>query len=493
MTKDTKQDKNRKKSAPPSFYPSQDPSSNPSQTPSAPQTQPATFFKQTVSTNPDDPLILTLVEETTTVSYFDTPGSTPSIFDFAIVEEAAGQITSVKYDEETGEIVQLINYADDFQLDVVFKTDTVAVATFSYQGNVYSTSVDFLALDTRRHLDQKEKAPKIQKKDKKKAPKAKTADVEQSRRDLQAQSSYRRVDIKLTQCGQPYTEPNLKLNYKLFSEAGTESSSTWCTPTVDDYHCWIDLGVQGTLDEILEFTKEACKPVVKAIDLVCDDIIGGGKLSNKFVRRAFCALLGAAADVVVGGPTGEGAAIAAVCIIGLERASKACSVIDPSLPGNGDDTDIAKEICNAIEVDDPIDAIQWSLDPELYCFCPAVLDEIPELDIGVIPSAQVYDYGTFEVGNNEPVVESVSTSPFDPNPSQSYVFSATVSCVVDDGSVVLSVVGTDGYTDSAFCSPPSGDPYTCTLSVPGAEAGVFDKLTVSIAPDGVSKTLNIIF
>mmetsp|Transcript_25877 Transcript_25877/g.71238 ORF Transcript_25877/g.71238 Transcript_25877/m.71238 type:complete len:121 (+) Transcript_25877:55-417(+) len=91
------------------------------------------------------------------------------------------------------------------------------------------------------------------------------------------------------------------------------------------------------------------------------------------------------------------------------------------------------------------------------------------------------------------VVESVSTSPFDPNPSQSYVFSATVSCVVDDGSVVLSVVGTDGYTDSAFCSPPSGDPYTCTLSVPGAEAGVFDKLTVSIAPDGVSKTLNIIF
>ena len=139
---------------------------------------------------------------------------------------------------------------------------------------------------------------------------------QEATRDLQAEFSSRRVDISLTQCGQPYTEPNLKLNYKLFSTAGTESGSTWCTPSGDIYYCWVDLGVLGTLDEILEAIKAACEPTVSAIDLTCDDLLRGGYLDNEPVRVAFSAGLGGAVDLAAGGPTGEGVAVAAACLTG---------------------------------------------------------------------------------------------------------------------------------------------------------------------------------
>ena len=450
-----------------------------------------------ISTVPEDPLILTLTATTsegneTTVSFFDTPGSNSSLIDAVVIEEGPGEIASVKYDEITGNIVELISYADEFQMNLNYKTETVAVVTFEYQGKSYTSEVDFATLEvsTRRDLS-----------------KAKDANVETTSsknlefqprsgaalRDLQAQFSSRRVDIRLTQCGQPYTEPNLKLNYRLFSEAGTESGSTWCTPSGDFYYCWVDLGVLGTLDEVLQALKAACEPAVQAIDLTCDDLLRGGQLDKKPVQVAFCSALGAIVDLAAGGPTGEGVAVAAACITGLDRATKTCKVIDPK-PIGGPDVDIVKGICDAIDVNDPVDAIQWSIDPEIYCFCSAFFDEIPEQS-GVIPSGMIYDFGTFEVGDSEPVIESVSISPFDPAPGQSYVFSAEVSCVLvaEGDSITLNIVGTDGYSNSVSCSPPSGEPFTCTLLVPGAEEGVYDTCTVNISPDGVSKSLGIVF
>jgi len=65
--------------------------------------------------------------------------------------------------------------------------------------------------------------------------------------------------------------------------------------------------------------------------------------------------------------------------------------------------------------------------------------------------------------------------------------------VAEGDSITLNIVGTDGYSNTVSCSPPSGEPFTCTLFVPGAEEGVYDTCTVNISPDGVSKSLGVVF
>jgi hypothetical protein len=85
-------------------------------------------------------------------------------------------------------------------------------------------------------------------------------------------------------------------------------------------------------------------------------------------------------------------------------------------------------------------------------------------------------------------VTSFSTSPVDPGPQESYLATAVTTCKGSNTSVSLSVVGTDGYTDSRVCTAQS----TCSLSVPGGAGGVHDTVTVNTST-GESRVVGLVF
>ncbi|MBW6479376.1 MAG: hypothetical protein K0B37_08115 [Bacteroidales bacterium] len=77
-------------------------------------------------------------------------------------------------------------------------------------------------------------------------------------------------------------------------------------------------------------------------------------------------------------------------------------------------------------------------------------------------------------------VISFITIPFDPNPGQGYVAEAEVICPSPTGtSVEISIVGSDGYTNSSTVSLTK--PGVVSLNVPGGAENVKDVITVKAA------------
>jgi len=87
-------------------------------------------------------------------------------------------------------------------------------------------------------------------------------------------------------------------------------------------------------------------------------------------------------------------------------------------------------------------------------------------------------------------VQNLHTVPGDPSPSQGYTAYAYVYCPDADGTnAVISIVGTDGYTNSkSYDLTTSAE---ITLNVPGAAEGVMDMITVEAA--GQQWQVSIVF
>lgn len=79
-------------------------------------------------------------------------------------------------------------------------------------------------------------------------------------------------------------------------------------------------------------------------------------------------------------------------------------------------------------------------------------------------------------------INSLTIIPSDPVPGQSYRAYLTYQCYTTATLVTMTIVGTDGYTDTRSCT--NGP--KCVLYVPGAAALVVDTVTVSITDNGVT-------
>jgi len=90
-------------------------------------------------------------------------------------------------------------------------------------------------------------------------------------------------------------------------------------------------------------------------------------------------------------------------------------------------------------------------------------------------------------------IRSLTLNPANPVAQQSYVATADIFCLPFGTVVTLSIIGTDGYTDSVSTTiNTTQESGTFTLSVPGAaNAGIRDVDTVTVVlPDGEQLTLN---
>ncbi len=96
-----------------------------------------------------------------------------------------------------------------------------------------------------------------------------------------------------------------------------------------------------------------------------------------------------------------------------------------------------------------------------------------------------------------PSIESFVTVPAAPAEDQDYQAIATLKCMPEGTVVVMTVVGTDGYDDTmTYTFPETTLLKQVTLTVPGADKGVRDKVTIGVnTPDGEfwQKSVNLVF
>lgn len=78
----------------------------------------------------------------------------------------------------------------------------------------------------------------------------------------------------------------------------------------------------------------------------------------------------------------------------------------------------------------------------------------------------------------DPVINSFSLNPSHPGQHVSYTAIADYHCIPENSTITLSIVGTDGYSNSI--TEKISDSGSAVLYVPGAERGVYDLCTVII-------------
>lgn len=110
-----------------------------------------------------------------------------------------------------------------------------------------------------------------------------------------------------------------------------------------------------------------------------------------------------------------------------------------------------------------------------------VVQALPHDEIGmseIVNYEQEYVYLTVNL-DGEPTISSFNLTPSYPLEGQDYQAIADFTCIPYGSTISISIVGTDGYTDSITQNviAPTGQ---AILHVPGAESGVYDVCNVVI-------------
>lgn len=102
---------------------------------------------------------------------------------------------------------------------------------------------------------------------------------------------------------------------------------------------------------------------------------------------------------------------------------------------------------------------------------------------GYIPDSDISLGGSINIA-------SFKFIPSTPSAGVNYVAVAGLRCLPEDTFIQMSIIGTDGYTDSVYYTIPSDQQnYTTELHVSGAEEGVRDECNITITlPDGITLT-----
>lgn len=232
-----------------------------------------------------------------------------------------------------------------------------------------------------------------------------------------------------------------------------------------------------TFDEPVDYNK-LCQSIVGYLDLGCNFV-------KDVDATAGCTALGVAIDFLTI-PSGEAALIIAACKGSWTALQAYCKTLGES--GNGD-TSIGSYLCNLIvsKIENPPTA------PSYTARAIAIIPGEGTEDGGIQPFTPGSTFGpSWSIdASGEKKIKNFKTDPFDPAPEQSYIASAKIYCPEETGTDVnISIVGTDGYTNSKTVT--LYETSIITLNVPGASQGVNDKITINVE-DGPSKVIGIIF
>ncbi len=230
---------------------------------------------------------------------------------------------------------------------------------------------------------------------------------------------------------------------------------------------------------------DICSSVVNMFGLTCTAMTGWTTAQVTYV----CGAIAAGIDLVAGGPTGEGVAILAGCIKGLTAAIIYCETLGAEpVPGAPSIDDL---ICEAIiNLEQPSGTI--TLQPQVFDPEQGPLGGWVEGSKLSFPSTGPFSSILTLDLTGEPSIEEFYTVAEDPAPEEGYTAFATVfPCSgLEPTEVTISIVGTDGYSDSITYSITERS--TLTLFIPGAIQGIRDVITVTVNGE-VYRIISIVF
>ena len=287
------------------------------------------------------------------------------------------------------------------------------------------------------------------------------------------------VPVHVYHCDEP--EPNAQvyakalLNYdeegprwtgeKTYRAIKTENSGV--------YHIQLYTGTSSDIGQVVE---DVCKQVVKVLGYGCTVL----SLINLKIQNRICVAIASGAEVVTTLIPGDFVVVLGACNAGFRAARFYCDTVGKSPPGGKSLADVS---CDSISfIDGVIDFVNEDtifLQPSAVF--PAgntvnanglALNIQPGLS-GVLP----YSF-TITDDASVPIITSLTVTPEDPEPHESYIVYATYICSGPAVHVNMHIIGTDGYEETTFCS---GDVHNCNLYVPGADELVYDIVTVTIS------------
>ena len=160
------------------------------------------------------------------------------------------------------------------------------------------------------------------------------------------------------------------------------------------------------------------------------------------------------------------------CEVLINSMNLYCNTLGASVVPNA--PSVLASLCNSDTLDESV--------PTEFVFKPAIYIDGGNYIVGdetnSFPTSGPFSGINLTIPSN-PSIADFSTDPSDPNPEVDYVATAVIQCLENPSIATITVVGTDDYTDSITINLPIGNS-TISLSVPGAEGGVKDYLSIVV-------------
>ena len=217
-------------------------------------------------------------------------------------------------------------------------------------------------------------------------------------------------------------------------------------------------------------------------------------LPGSGAKQALCVAISAA---VTAAGVGLSAPVAAgflkACLATSTSIDTICGLVNGNIENipEGDWPTLADKFIDMLEEEE----FKWN---RLYL--QPFVNAIPKCKYGdaqVLIDGQQFKSTTISMGGS-PTIAAFALNPPAPAHGVSYIATAVMGCLPAGTKVTMSIVGTDGYTNSETSTVPEDgtQSYTAKLKVPGAATGVKDVCTVTVTlPDGntLEKKASLVF
>ena len=382
--------------------------------------------------NPDDPLLLTV--STSSGGYIEYFGEKDAE-GFAIaanlvrVTDAGGNTTTISLDGQ-GRPARILGF-NGTVFEITWQSNSLILVTaISADGSIQvNVSIDLTTLATTGLSVNTSLVNPIENiapfRDVRSGERVRLTVGEQSNRvvSLQAASTSSSL-IAVVNCGAPVNNAFVEMSVVPMSG----NSFTLPAQIVGDGLYSVAIPTQPS--NIGDQAQAICENIANALGHICT----GLSLIPPGGETAICASIAAAIDLLLGGPTGEGAAIFAACQSGFAGARAYCNSIGWSpAPGAPSVADFISD-----NIDDIVDNVVVG---DVFLQPLAI---IPGVGFAGTPGAWAPATGPFpnftiDSGSTLDIV-SFTTNPVDPLPFQSYVATVEIRCAPPQTQVTMSII-----------------------------------------------------
>jgi hypothetical protein len=277
--------------------------------------------------------------------------------------------------------------------------------------------------------------------------------------------------ITVQRCGnQPITDPNLVVGLQYEFTANGSKRTGILTGNFTG---------NGSTYEVKVPTGPAANTT--SVEPVC--------ISTSTVIEKACAVVGGISQTICDNLLLEGPRL--TCLDAIKTAKAACNLwLGTDLVGTKPTQNRSKEICAKVKQTVDFTAANITLQPIAY------LNVTVEGKAETAPQTGPFGPFVLSAGSNNSIL-SVTTVPVYPAAGENYNAIAAIECPKNGDQVTMTIVGSDTYTNTIICTigvdaSINNGIANCVLTVPGAEAGVRDVITVTLG-SGEQKSTSIVF